>query len=296
LLEVLFLWRWFGRALSVLEPSDNCRILMPIGSGANGKTITVETAAAVLGSYAAPTDFPTWCVTYGSGGGPREDLVKLGGVRLVVTAESGRGHTLDENLIKQYTGGEMVSPRAPYARSATVYRPQFSMLMSTNHEPRMDDYSDGFWRRFLKIPFGVSIPEPDQDQRLLGRLHAELPGILAWMVEGYQDWRRHGLEPPASVLFATAESRRNNDVVGQFIDEHLEQAEDEHTELAVVYARYREWCEECGITRPLTREQLSMRICEHGFVRMQDSRTRRSALRNVRLRPWQPQPVASWLA
>lgn len=295
-LELLFLWRWFGRALSGLEPSDNCRILMPIGTGANGKTITVETIAAVLGEYAAPTDFPTWCVVYGGGGSPREDLVKLGGIRLVVTAESGRGHTLDENLIKQYTGGEYVSPRAPYARSATVYRPQFSMLMSTNHEPRMDDYSDGFWRRFLKIVFGVSIPEPDQDTRLLGKLQAELSGILAWMVDGYQDWLRHGLEPPASVLFATAESRRNSDVVGQFIEECLEPREGENTEIREIYTRYKHWCEECGIKRPLTREQLSIRVCEHGFERMQDSRTRRSALRNVRLCPSQTGLVGAWLA
>lgn len=295
-LEIDFLQRWLGRALSGIESSDNCRILMPIGSGANGKTITVETVAAVLGGYCVATDFPTWCVSYGAGGNPREDLARLGGARLVVTSESGRGHTLDENLIKQYMGGELVSPRIPYARSATIFRPQFSMLISTNHEPRMDDHSDGFWRRFLKIVFGVSIPQPDQDPHLLAKLHEELPKILSWLVEGYQQWHAQGLDPPASVLLATAESRRNSDLVGQFIEENLACEAGAKTELGEIYTRYQLWCEKCGIRRALTAQQLSARLAEHGLQRGQDNRTRRSVLCDIALVASPVTGVAAWLA
>jgi putative DNA primase/helicase len=292
--EIAFLQRWFGRALSGLSPSDNCRILMPIGTGANGKTITVETVAAVLGDYAVACDFPTWCVAYGGGGGPREDLARLGGARLVVTSESGRGHVLDENLIKQYTGGELVSPRPPYARAASVYRPQFSMLMSTNQEPRMHDHSDGFWRRFLKIVFRTSIPEPDQDHGLLAKLHEELPQILAWMVEGYRQWREVGLEPPTSVLLATAESQRSSDLVGQFIEEHITQAAGAVVEMSAVYERYQLWCEQCGLTRRLSSQQLSSRLVEHGLQRDRDDRSRRSVLQDVTLVPMATTGIASW--
>ncbi len=294
--ELLYLWRWFGRSLSGVSPSDNCRILMPIGTGHNGKTITVETIAAVLGEYAVSTNFTTWCANnYSGGDNPRRDLTRLGGARLVVTAESGQNHTLDEALIKQYTGGEMVAPRAHFAHTETVYRPQFSMLLSTNHEPKMTDNSDGFWRRIHKIVFRVSIPEDKQDKDLLEKLRAELTGILAWMAAGYREWRRRGLEAPESVRLATAESRRANDVVRQFIEECLEEAKGENVELSAVYARYRVWREECGIRAQLTREQLSIRLGEHGVERIKLQPSRRSALLNMRLCPSGQSSISSWL-
>jgi len=283
---LLFFQRWAGRALSGISPSDNRRILMPYGSGANGKTVTVETLAAVLGDYAATTDFATWCASQDSGGASqRQDLVELAGKRLVAATESGYHHRLDEALLKQYTGGERVSPRGMYARRPTVFRPCFSLLLSTNHLPKLEGADQGFWRRFLKIGFNVSIPEPDQDPQLLSKLADELPGIFNWLADGYSRWSEQGLDPPTSVLMETAEYRSDIDVIGQFMEQELDRAEGVDTPLERVFARYTIWCSAAGIKRPLTANNLAIRLREHGVEFGKHPHTRRSVMRDHVLRP-----------
>ena len=277
-----FLQRWAGRCLSGVSPSDNCRILMPYGVGANGKTVTVETISAVLGDYAAAKDFTTWCASHEtSGSGQRQDLVDLAGLRLVTSTESGYHHKLDEALLKQYTGGERVAPRGMYAKQATVYRPQFSLLLSTNHLPRLEGADQGFWRRFLKMGFEVSIPEPDQDPNLLAKLADELPGIFNWMYEGYTMWEERGLDAPTSVLMETAEYRSDIDLIGQFVEQHITRQEGTDTELSDVHERYVTWCVKCGINHRLTLQQLSSRLIEHGFVKGKNNPHRRAVIKSV---------------
>lgn len=279
---IAFLQRWAGRALSGIRPSDNCRILMPYGTGANGKTVTVETFSDVLGEYAAAKDFTTWCASREtSGSSQRQDLVDLAGLRLVTSTESGYHHKLDEALLKAYTGGERVAPRGMYAKQATVYRPQFSLLLSTNHLPRLEGSDQGFWRRFLKMGFEVSIPEPDQDPDLLTKLAAELPGIFNWMYAGYVMWRERGLDPPTSVLMETAQYRSDIDLIGQFVEAHIVEQEDVDTELSQIFSRYKSWCVKCGIDHGLTLQQLSSRLVEHGFKRGHGQPHRRAVVKGV---------------
>lgn len=285
---IKFMQRWAGRALSGISQSDNCRILMPYGTGANGKTVTVETLSQMLGDYAAATDFTTWCVAREQGGSSqRQDLVDLAGVRLVTATESGYHHSLDEALLKAYTGGERVSPRGMYARKAKVYTPHFSLLLSTNHLPRLEGSDRGFWRRFLKVGFTVEIPEPDQDNQLISKLREEMPGILRWALEGYQSWTAsgegRGLDPPTSVLMETAQYKDDIDWVGQFSTQTLRPAPGAIVSLRVVYSRYRTWCAECGIQRPLTEMQFGGRLAEHGITKVMNHVSRRSDLVNVEL-------------
>jgi len=281
---ISFIQRWLGRSLSGLSPSDNCRILMPYGTGANGKTVTVETVSMLLGDYAVTTDFTTWCASKeGNGGAQRHDLVALEGARLVTATESGYHHTLDEAQLKAYTGGEHVSPRGMYAKKATTFRPHFSLMLSTNHLPKLEGSDRGFWRRFLKIGFEVEIPDPDQDQRMQAKLAGEMAGILAWMYRGYVQWSQIGLDPPTSVLLETAQYRSDIDWVGQFANENIIAVEGSETELIDVYSRYEMWCIQCGIKRPMTAQQLSARLAEKGFKRNVSKTTRRSVFVNMAL-------------
>ena len=69
------------------------------------------------------------------------------------------------------------------------------------------------------VPFTVSIPKAEQDKHLLAKLVVELPGILAWAVEGCLLWQREGLGTPLTVTAATEGYRREMDVVGDFISD-----------------------------------------------------------------------------
>ena len=67
----------------------------------------------------------------------------------------------------------------------------------------------------------ITIPPEQQDKRLADRLISELPVILQWAMEGCIEWRKIGLAPPASVLQSTQEYRKDNDLIGQWIEVRL---------------------------------------------------------------------------
>ena len=164
-----------------------------------------------------------------------------------------------------------------------TYQPRFTVLLSTNHLPNIEGVDRGLWRRLLVLPFEVAIAEPDQDPHLLGKLRAELAGILSWIVEGCLEWQRVGLEPPMSVQMATAEYHDDVDVIGQFVEERLVAEAEAWVGLQEVYAAYRLWAEDSGYPR-LTAQQLSNRLREHGLRLTKDApRTHRSRLRGHRI-------------
>ncbi len=65
-------------------------------------------------------------------------------------------------------------------------------------------------------PFEVSF-EGREDRGLKEALRAELPGVLAWAVEGCLRWQEEGLQFPGAVVDATAEWRVENDQVSRFL-------------------------------------------------------------------------------
>ena len=269
-----FFQRLSGFALTGISIEQKLAILY--GTGANGKSVTVEAMRTALGEYAETADFKTFSATRNEG--PRNDLAKLVGARYVTASETNARQRLDEAVIKQVTGGEPITARFLF-REYFSYLPQFTVFLSTNHLPNIEGIDRGLWRRLFLIPFTVTIPEPDQDRDLLAKLRRELPGILAWMVQGCLAWQRQGFDPPVSVQMATAEFHDETDLVGQFILECLTPVAEGWVELQSVYAVYKGWCERNGYTA-MGAQQLSHRLRDHGMTLSKDApKTHRSRLR-----------------
>ena len=94
------------------------------------------------------------------------------------------------------------------------------MILVGNHKPQIRGRDLGIWRRIHLIPFTVTIPEEEIDPNLTDKLRAELPGILAWAVEGCIEWQRDGLRPPVSIKAATEQYRQGEDVFDQWLREY----------------------------------------------------------------------------
>src|SRR5439155_12522522 len=83
------------------------------------------------------------------------------------------------------------------------FRPTFKLTIIGNHKPSLGCVGDAERDRFNIVPF---TQRPKQvDPHLEEKLLAELPGILAWSVQGCLDWREHGLVKPNSMIRATEE-------------------------------------------------------------------------------------------
>ena len=233
-----------------------------VGVGSNGKSTLVETLLSLVGDYGSTT--PADTLLQKREGGVPNDLARLRGARMVAAAESGAGKRLNETLIKQLTGGDRISARFLRAEFFE-FQPEFSLLLSTNHAPKIHGTDAGIWRRVQVIPFEVSIPDEKQDKRLPDRLKEELPGILLWAAEGYRAYVEAGrqLEPPAAVQAANAEYQLSEDSLGDFLSECVTGPE-ARVPLGELYEQYKLWAEKSR-ERAVTKRELNKALVERGF-------------------------------
>jgi putative DNA primase/helicase len=242
------------------ETSEQC-LFINHGGGANGKSTAQETIAAALGDYTmrAPTDM----LLAKRAGGIPNDVARLKGARFVAASETEEGRRLAESTVKDLTGGDTITAR--FMRGEWFdFTPTHKLWLSTNHKPEIRGTDAAIWRRIRLIPWTVTIPPEEQDKGLLAKLREELPGILAWIVQGCLEWRREGLRPPDEVRRATGKYRAEMDVLAAFIDEECIVAEHASATAKALYSAYREWCEENG-ERPESQRRFGGRLKERGF-------------------------------
>ncbi len=151
------------------------------GNGANGKSTFINTIMKLMGDYATST--PTETFMQKKGDQASNDIARLKGTRFVSAMEAEYGGKLAESVIKRLTGDDVISARFLYGEFFD-FLPTFKIFMATNHKPKIGGMDNAIWRRIKMVPFEVSIPENKQDRMLSKKLENELPGILAWMVEG----------------------------------------------------------------------------------------------------------------
>jgi putative DNA primase/helicase len=195
---VSFLQRWAGYSLTGVTTEQ--KLVFGYGTGGNGKGVTTTALAGVLGDYAMAAPMETFIAS--TTDRHPTDLAMLRGARLVTASETEDGRAWAESRIKHLTGGDKISARF-MRQDFFEFTPQFKLLISGNHKPSFRGIDEAIRRRFLLLPFLVTVPEAERDPDLSEKLKAEWPGIPAWMIAGCIDWQERGLRPPASVLEAT---------------------------------------------------------------------------------------------
>lgn len=223
------------------ETREQC-LFIAAGDGANGKTTGLETIAAAMGDYAMTVD-PVTFTTAASDRAARSDIARLRGARMVLGSEIDEGAQLAKPLLKQLTGGDMVVARFLY-REEFEFRPVMKPWLVVNHLPRVGSDDHAIWRRLQVIPFNVRIQRPDKS--LARKLRAELPGILAWMVQGCLDWQRQGLGSCGAMDHAGAAYRQREDRVALFLDECCEIDSAARVENGALRDAYHAWEKDRG--------------------------------------------------
>lgn len=236
-----FMQRAIGYSLTGI--TNERALFFLYGQGRNGKSKFLEVLRALLAGYAVQADFATFLERKGDG--PRNDIAKLFGARLVTSSETGEGKRLNESVVKTLTGDETVSARFLYAEDFE-FKPAFKLWLAANHRPVIRGTDEGIWDRVRLIPFTVRITDEEKDGALFEKLVAELPGILAWAVGGCVLWQREGLGLPAAVRVATDQYRRESDTLGAFIDERCELDPDYEEAATPLYLAYAHWCDQGG--------------------------------------------------
>jgi putative DNA primase/helicase len=208
------------------------------GTGANGKSTFLNAITAAMGDYhrTAPIE------TFTSSNTDRHptDLAGLRGARLVTAIETEEGRRWAESRIRTLTGGDPISARF-MRQDFFEYKPQFKLIFAGNHKPGLRSVDEAIRRRFNLIPFTVTIPPKERDKKLGDKLQRELPGILAWMIEGSILWQRHGLRPPRVVTDATAAYLEAEDAIAAWLEDCCERSADKFTTSSCLFKSWSDW-------------------------------------------------------
>jgi putative DNA primase/helicase len=250
------------------------------GTGANGKSVFVETLAGVLGDYAVAAPMETFVETLHDRH-PTE-LAMLRGARLVTASETQSGRRWNEARIKQLTGGDKIAARF-MRQDFFEFTPQFKLMISGNHKPSLRNVNEAIRRRIHLVPFTVTIPPAERDRDLAEKLKAEWPGIMAWAVQGALAWRKQGLNPPPAVIDATNEYLASEDAIGLWLEECTVQDPNGWEKSTALFGSWKAWAEKAG-ERIGSQKAFSQTLEERGLGKRRGN-TGSQGFTGIRLKP-----------
>jgi len=249
---VRFLQRALGYALLGTHLEDVFLVLS--GQGRNGKSLVVETVRWILGDLAGP--IPSELLLdqsrTRSSTGPTPDIMTLKGLRMAIATETDQGAKISPSQVKWLTGGDTLIGRNPHDKYTCSFAPTHTLFLLTNHKPHAPADDFAFWERVLLLPFELSFVDREpqasnerrQDKDLKRKLRQEASGILAWLVRGCLEYQAQGLNPPPRVKQATAEYRRDEDILADFIEERCVTGEHMIVDAKDLYEEFKDWFEE----------------------------------------------------
>lgn len=226
-----FLQRALGYSL-LGTANEECMFILWGKTTRNGKSTLLNTIENMLGDYAKVAPVGLICRDRGAGGGGVRDvesasptLAGLKGKRFVTMAESNEYGKLDEEKIKQLTGGEEITARALY-ESTMTYTPQFTLWLSCNDLPAVTDHSLFASERVRVVEFARHFTQAEQDKHLKEEFMEQdaMQGIFMWLIRGYLRYKERGLEMSENMRKVVRMYEQDNDIVGQFLLAKCERA------------------------------------------------------------------------
>lgn len=217
------------------------------GVGANGKSTLVDFIGRLLGSYSHK--LPAHVLMHTPFQGHPTELAQLRGKRLAISSEIEDGQYWAESRIKELTGDETLTARF-MRHDFFEFRQSQKHLVVGNHKPRLKGGDAAIARRFVLVPFLAKFSGDKRDPRMLERLQAEAPAVLAWAIEGAMKWRAEGLGIPAAVADASQAYMAENDDLQMWIDECCVLTSSARTKATPLYGNYLGWLKARGQHAP----------------------------------------------
>ncbi|MCH8535543.1 MAG: phage/plasmid primase, P4 family [Flavobacteriaceae bacterium] len=153
------------------------KALILYGTGANGKSVFFEIVNALLGAQNI-SSYSLQSLTDDKG----YQRAKL--ANTLVNYGSEINGKLEASIFKQLVSGEPVDARLPYGQPF-ILKQYAKLIFNCNELPKDVEHTNAYFRRFLIIPFDVTISPKEQDKNLHTKIiESELSGVFNWVLEG----------------------------------------------------------------------------------------------------------------
>ena len=226
-------------------------LIIAYGSGANGKSTFWNTISRVLGTYSGKLSAET--LTVGCKRNVKPEMAELKGKRLIIASEMEEGMRLNTAVVKQLCSTDEIFAEKKY-KAPFAFVPSHTLVLYTNHLPKVGANDDGIWRRLIVIPFNAKIVGDSDIKNYADYLYEKAGGyILKWVIEGAQKAidAEFKTQLPKCVQDAINAYREENDWLGHFISECCEVDESFTEKSGELYQKYREYAIQNGdFTRP----------------------------------------------
>jgi putative DNA primase/helicase len=230
----LLIKEWIGYCVSNdMQWAEKSMAL--VGSGANGKSVLINLLKSLVGTANVSA-------IQMSDLGKDYSVAMLEHSFVNLCSEMPRATSMLAARIKALSSQEdMQMARRPYEKPFS-FLSRAKLMFAGNEVPDTYDNSDGFYRRFILVPFKASFMGENCDPHLIKKLRMERPGILAQCLRAYQEAReRKHFTLPSSVVAAQEDMRGKNDTMGGWIETCLERDVDGtlyREQMAASYAAY----------------------------------------------------------
>lgn len=230
------------------------KMLVLYGKGANGKSVVLETMEGIFGSCNVSN------INLADLTNDPEKRLHIENKLVNISYESNKA--IEPSILKQLVSGEPIDARRLYVGTIKINR--YAKLATAFNILPKAEATRGFYRRFIIMPFSVTISDKEADVDLPKKLYAERPGILNWILEALIELLKTKELPKCEVCDkALSDYKLKSDSALSFIYETCA-ASTEEISAKELYEKYKSYCYAEGF-RQANRRNFIERIEAMGY-------------------------------
>lgn len=228
---------------NILLPSlDSASAYFFVGSGANGKSILLDIIRQIIGDqYLSSSSVETLTTD-------KFSVASLVGKKINICNEE-ESKFVKADKFKALVTGDPIDAQYKFGAHFT-FRPRVKYLFASNEMPTFNSVNEGTLRRLKIIPFNAYFGAHDKKTipDLKYRLPEELPGIVAWAIEGAKTLSARNLQHtlPPQMENALDEFKDEASSAVAFFREKYIVAANGFTSNDDMYDLYKTWCIDNG--------------------------------------------------
>lgn len=215
------------------------------GNGSNGKSTLLGALHNLLGEFMA-----SLTIAYFTGDSnddpnrPSPATYSIKNKLIVYASEAQTSSYLNESKVKKFIGGGKLTGRPPYGQ-LVEFDNKATLFFDTNHLPHFKSGGFSMERRLYVVPFPYSFTKDAVDVHLSDKLKTPEAkrALLSWLINGAIQYLRAGkFIVPQRVDDATRAFFKEEDSIGNFMDECTERDPHSAVTFQALYTAYKDYC------------------------------------------------------